>query len=109
MSGSAEQPLEFSSFGEFYPYYLAEHADVNCRRLHFVGTTGVIALFVLTLATANPWWLLATPVMGYGFAWLGHFAFENNKPATFKFPLYSLAGDWVMYRDILIGRVSLRR
>ncbi|MEL7024848.1 MAG: DUF962 domain-containing protein [Pseudomonadota bacterium] len=109
MKTPTEQALEFSSFQEFYPYYLSEHSDVNCRRLHFMGTTGVIALFVIAIATANAWWLLATPVMGYGFAWLGHFAFEHNKPATFKFPLYSLAGDWVMYRDILIGRVSLLR
>ncbi|MEL6215967.1 MAG: Mpo1-like protein, partial [Pseudomonadota bacterium] len=71
--------------------------------------TGVLGIIALVIATGNLWWLLLMPICGYGFAWVGHFAFERNKPATFKFPLYSLAGDWVMYRDILIGRVSLLR
>jgi len=48
---------------------------------------------------------LAMPLAGYGFAWIGHFFFEKNKPATFTYPLYSLAGDWVMYKDILTGRI----
>ncbi|MEM9172061.1 MAG: DUF962 domain-containing protein [Pseudomonadota bacterium] len=99
----------YSSLREFYPFYLSEHADVNCRRLHFVGTTGVIAMIVLSIVQANPMWLLATPLMGYGFAWIGHFGFEKNRPATFQYPLYSLISDWIMYRDILIGRVSLVR
>lgn len=96
---------EFKSFSEFYPYYLDEHKDRNCRRLHFVGS----ALVLLVLATAvvtQAWlWLLALPVIGYGFAWVGHFVFEKNRPATFKHPLYSLMGDWVMFRDMLIGRI----
>ncbi len=96
----------FKNFAEFYPFYLAEHSDPMCRRLHFIGTTGVIALLILATVTANAWWLLAVPVTGYGFAWVGHFFFEHNKPATFKHPFYSLAGDWVMYKDMLTGKVS---
>ncbi len=96
----------FKNFAEFYPFYLAEHSDPMCRRLHFIGTTGVIALLTLATVTANAWWLLAVPVTGYGFAWVGHFFFEHNKPATFKHPFYSLAGDWVMYKDMLTGKVS---
>lgn len=99
----------FSSFAEFYPYYLSEHRDVNCRRLHFAGSAGVLGLIALALASGNAWWLAAVPLMGYGFAWIGHFVFEKNKPATFKHPLWSLMGDWVMFKDILIGRVSLLR
>lgn len=95
----------FNSFSEFYPYYLEEHSDVTCRRLHFVGSLLVLIVALWSLATGKLWWLLALPVIGYGFAWVGHFKFEKNRPATFKYPLYSLMGDWVMFRDMLIGRI----
>lgn len=95
----------FGSFAEFYPYYLSEHADPRCRRLHVVGTGCVILVPLVALATANPWWLLGMPVVGYGFAWVGHFYFERNRPATFEHPLYSLAGDFAMFRDVLLGRL----
>jgi hypothetical protein len=95
-----------ASFREFYPYYLAEHRDRTCRRLHFVGSSLVLALLALVvLDVFNAWWLLALPVIGYGFAWFGHFRFEKNRPATFKYPLYSFMGDWVMFRDMLTGRI----
>jgi len=94
-----------ANFREFYPYYLAEHANPTCRRLHFVGSSLVIGFLIAALVTLNPWWLLGMPLAGYGFAWVGHFFFEHNRPATFKHPLWSLAGDWVMYRDILTGRI----
>lgn len=95
----------FESFSEFYPYYLDEHRDRNCRRLHFIGSVLVLAVLVGVMVTGAWLWLLAVPVIGYGFAWLGHFIFEKNRPATFQYPLYSLMGDWVMFRDILIGRI----
>ena len=95
----------FASFREFYPYYLTEHSNRTSRRLHFLGSLGVLALLAVALATRNPWWLLAALVCGYGFAWVGHFFFEKNRPATFRHPLYSFAGDWVMFKDILIGRI----
>lgn len=95
----------FASFRDFYPYYLSEHADVTCRRLHFVGTSLALIL-ALTAAIAGPRWLYAIALLcGYAFAWVGHFVFEGNRPATFKYPFYSLAGDFVMARDILIGRI----
>lgn len=97
----------FGSFDEFYPYYLAEHSNRNCRRLHFVGSWLVLAVLAWAMVSRNPWWLLATPLIGYGFAWVGHFVFEKNRPATFKYPAWSLAGDWVMFKDILIGRVKI--
>ena len=99
-------PESFSSFRQFYPYYLSEHGDRNCRRLHFIGTWLVLVALVLAIVI-SPWWLLAMPLAGYGFAWIGHFVFEKNKPATFQYPLYSLAGDWVMFFDILRGRVKV--
>jgi hypothetical protein len=95
----------FRNFAEFYPFYLGEHADRTCRRLHFIGSTLVIAALVLALATGQWRWLWLVPVAGYGFAWVGHYAFEKNRPATFKHPLYSLAGDWVMYAQMLRGKI----
>lgn len=95
----------FNSFRDFYPYYLGEHSDRVCRRLHFVGTGLVILTLGFALATGRYAWLWALPVLGYGFAWAGHFFFEKNKPATFKHPLYSLIGDFVMFRDLLVGRI----
>lgn len=97
----------FNSFREFYPFYLGEHANRSSRRLHFIGSCGVIVLVMVALARGDARWLLAALVCGYGFAWVGHFFFEKNRPATFKHPLYSFAGDWVMFADILRGRVRL--
>jgi len=97
----------FASFAEFYPFYLAEHANLTSRRLHFVGSTGVIACVVAGLVSGNAWWYLGAAVCGYGFAWVGHFFFEHNRPATFRHPVYSFIGDWAMYRDILRGKVKL--
>ena len=98
---------QFRSFAEFYPYYLGEHSNPTCRRLHFVGTSLVIALLAYTIGSGKWLLLLAVPVFGYGFAWVGHFFFEKNRPATFTYPLYSLAGDFVMFRDILRGTLRL--
>ena len=95
----------YGSFREFYPYYLGEHRNVACRRLHFVGTSFALGFIVLAIMKANAWWLLAALVCGYAFAWVGHFFFEKNRPATFKYPFYSFAGDWVMYKDILTGKI----
>lgn len=95
----------FNSFAEFYPFYLAEHRDRRCRRLHFVGTSLVIGLLFFAAFSGGGWWLLAVPVAGYAFAWVGHFVFEKNRPATFQHPFYSLLADFVMYRDMLLGRV----
>lgn len=95
----------FTSFAEFYPYYLSEHADRTCRRLHFIGTSLVIALAIAALFTGQLWLLLLMPVAGYGFAWFGHIGFEKNRPATFQHPFYSLLGDFVMYKDMLTGKI----
>ncbi|WP_375176803.1 Mpo1-like protein [Marinobacter mobilis] len=95
----------FNSFAEFYPYYLEEHSDLTCRRLHYLGSFLVLVVAGYALITGRLALLWLLPVIGYGFAWLGHFKFEKNRPATFKYPLYSLMGDWVMLKDMLIGRI----
>ena len=95
----------FDSFREFYPFYLSEHSNRTSRRLHFVGTACVLALLVLAIVQRNAWWVVAALACGYGFAWTGHFFFEKNRPATFRHPFYSFAGDWAMFADILRGRI----
>ena len=96
---------EFRRFADFYPFYLSEHRNRTCRRLHFVGSALVLVTIGVAIATGDLRWLAVTPVLGYGFAWAGHLLFEKNRPATFRYPLYSLMGDWVMFRDILTRRI----
>lgn len=96
---------QYKSFREFYPAYLAEHENPTCRRLHFVGTSLVLLAIAMAVVTRQWLWLLAAPVLGYGFAWIGHFVFERNRPATFRHPLYSLAGDFVLFRDMLTRKI----
>ena len=95
----------FATFREFYPFYLSEHRNPTCRKLHFAGSTLVLAIVALAVAMGNAWWLLATPLAGYGFAWVGHFKYEKNRPATFTYPLWSFMGDWVMYWQLLTGKI----
>jgi hypothetical protein len=103
---TAVDPRSFHTFAEFYPFYLQEHSNLTCRRLHFVGSSLVLVSLMLFAATGLLTFLLTAPLWGYGFAWVGHFGFEKNKPASFKRPLYSLMGDWVMYRDMWTGKIS---
>lgn len=98
---------DYASFRDFYPFYLGEHRNRTCRRLHFIGSCLVLVVIGVAIVSRDARWLWLAPVAGYGFAWLGHYAFEKNRPATFKHPLYSLAGDWVMFWDVLRGRVPI--
>jgi hypothetical protein len=97
--------MQFRSFREFYPFYLREHANRTSRRLHFLGTS--IACVLLLAALVTPWhWLAGVAFLeGYAFAWVGHFFFEHNRPATFKYPAFSLMGDWRLWWEMLTGRL----
>ncbi len=95
----------YTSFADFYPFYLSEHSNRISRRLHFIGTLLVIVTAFYSLLSGRYLLLLLLPIIGYGFAWVGHFFFEKNKPATFIYPVYSLAGDFVMFKDILTGKI----
>lgn len=95
----------FNSFAEFFPFYLQEHSNPVNRWLHFVGTSLGTAMVPAAIALGNPWLLLAYPVLGYGFAWFGHFVIEKNKPASFKHPLWSFIGDYKMYGLMLSGKI----
>ncbi|MFM7668796.1 MAG: Mpo1-like protein [Bacteroidota bacterium] len=100
--------IHFKSLKEFYPYYLKEHSDPICRYLHFIGTTGFILITVFSIITQNFWVLFFGPLCGYGFAWIGHFVFEKNKPATFKNPFYSLISDFIMFYHMLTFQLARR-
>jgi hypothetical protein len=102
---AAADPKAFTSFAEFYPFYLGEHRNATCRRLHFVGSTLTLVCLAMLLVSGRPQYIVYALLCGYGFAWVGHFAFEKNRPASFKRPLYSFMGDWVMYKDIWTGRI----
>ena len=97
---------KYKTFRDFYPYYLSEHSNTTCRVLHFIGSWLVLGALAMAISTGNAWWYAAIPLAGYGFAWVGHFFFEKNRPATFTYPLYSFAGDWVMFSQLLVGKIA---
>lgn len=94
----------YLSFHQFYPFYLSQHQNPICVWLHVIGSLSVLVTFISLLATQNFWWLFTLPVLGYLPAWIGHFFFEKNKPATFQYPLYSFLADWVMCYEVLFRK-----
>jgi hypothetical protein len=88
---------KYQTFKEFYPFYLSQHKNKTCRLLHIIGTSIIVAILAYALISQHYILLWLMPLVGYGFAWIGHFFFEKNRPATFTYPLYSLIGDWVMW------------
>jgi len=94
----------FKTLKQFYPYYLEEHRDPTCRILHFIGTGLLFFIILFSIWLSNYWLLISIPFVGYGFAWVGHYFFEKNRPATFKYPFFSLASDFLMFFDLLKGK-----
>ena len=99
---------KFNTFEEFYPFYLNEHRNTGTRVTHFIGTTLFFAWIITAIITMQPLFLLAGVITAYGFAWVGHFFIEKNKPATFKYPGMSLRGDFKMYFDIWTGKQGFK-
>jgi hypothetical protein len=97
---------KYQSFWSFYPYYLTEHSDSLNRKLHFIGTSLLIISLFAGIITGRLLFFILIPVLGYGFAWVGHFFIEKNKPATFTYPLYSLCSDFVMFWHTLTGQIN---
>lgn len=94
----------YKTFEEFYPFYLKEHSNRTNRRLHVIGTTAAL-IFMIYIILSGSWWILPLfAVPGYFCAWIGHFIFEKNKPATFKYPIWSFRGDLIMWFDHITGK-----
>ena len=104
MNQPASETERYQSFAEFYPYYLSEHANPVCRALHYIGTLLGTSIMIGGIISGRYGLILVGLICGYAFAWVGHFFFEHNKPATFQYPLWSFMGDWVMLKDFLKGR-----
>ncbi len=102
-----DKSQQFTSFKDFYPYYLAEHSDITCRRLHVIGSALVLLVLIVALLKKQYMLLWSLPLIGYGFAWIGHFFYEKNRPATFQYPFYSFMGDWVMFWQVITGKVKI--
>jgi len=92
---------KYKSFNEFYPFYLSQHQNLTCRRLHFIGSSLILLVLGYVVYHQQFMLLWSLPVIGYGFAWIGHFMFEKNRPATFTYPVWSLMGDWKMFWQML--------
>lgn len=92
------------NFTEFWPFYLTEHANVYCRMCHFVGTGLALGILAWSWTTAHYAWGFLALLAGYGFAWVGHFVIEKNRPATFTYPLWSLIGDFKLFVMMLTGK-----
>ena len=95
---------KYKTLKEFYPYYLSEHGDKYTKLFHFIGTSFTFFFLFAFIATFNIFYLILTPLSGYGFAWVSHFFIEKNKPATFTYPFFSLVSDYIMFFEILRGK-----
>ena len=97
---------QYRTFEAFYPYYLSEHSNRTCRRLHFLGAILIAVTLLYTVSTKWWWGFLILPVWGYGLGGIGHAFFEKNTPTTSTYPLYSFCAYWIMIKDIAIGRLK---
>jgi len=97
---------KFHSISDFYLFYLSEHRKPSTRFMHFIGTALVILCLLYAIVMQRWMLLLLIPVLGYGFAWISHAFIERNKPATFTYPFYSLGSDFIMFWDIITGKIN---
>jgi hypothetical protein len=94
------------TFEQFWLFYVREHSTLGCRLLHFVGSSAGLVCLIATFITGNLWLIPLGLLIGYGFAWIGHFFIEHNKPATFQYPLWSFISDWKMWALMITGRMG---
>lgn len=95
---------KYTTFSEFYPYYLSEHRKSGTRIMHFIGTTFFFMFVALMIFRFRPVFIPLAIITPYSFAWVAHFFIEKNKPATFQYPFYSLMGDFRLYFELLFGK-----
>ena len=101
-----KQEKTYDTFQDFYPFYLSQHQNKICKRLHYIGSWLVLLCIFYAIFSNNLLFLFVAPIIGYAFAWVGHFFFEKNRPATFTYPVYSLIGDWRLFIDITRGKIN---
>lgn len=94
-----------ATYAEFWPYYLREHARPATCVWHYFGTSLSLLCLIASVVTANPWLAVVMIAAGYGPAWIGHFAVEKNRPATFRYPIWSLISDFRLYAVWLGGKL----
>ena len=99
--------IPIKNYQQFYQFYLTEHHDLTCRRLHFVGSSIGLYMIAKAITKKQKRYLVYGLLAGYACAWVGHFGFEKNKPASFKQPFYSFISDWRMFSHIVTGQISL--
>jgi len=100
--------LPIKNYSEFYRFYLTEHRSMMSRRLHAAGSSVGIYFFSKAIRQRKAKYVVYGLLSGYACAWVGHFVFEKNKPASFKQPFYSFISDWRMLSDIVRGNLSLK-
>ena len=103
-----EFQLPIQNYHEFYRFYLTEHRNIMSRRLHILGSSVGLCLLSRAILKRKPKYVVYGLLSGYACAWIGHFVFEKNKPASFKQPLYSFISDWRMFSDVMRGNLSLK-
>ncbi|KIA90587.1 DUF962 domain-containing protein [Kaistella jeonii] len=96
------------TFDEFYQFYLKEHSQLGTRIFHFIGTLLIFLVLFYVIKSGKERFLWYIPIFGYGFAWFSHVVFEKNRPATFKYPIWSLVSDFKMFFELLIGKLKFK-
>ncbi|SHJ88195.1 DUF962 domain-containing protein [Epilithonimonas mollis] len=99
-----ESPERIKTYKEFYQFYLTEHQKPLTRVFHFIGILLVFAVIIYVIESGKERFLWYCPIFGYGFAWFSHAVFEKNKPATFRYPFWSLISDFRLFFELLIGK-----
>ena len=107
-ASQAGKQRQFTSYEEFFTFYLGEHSDPRNRAMHAAGTVLGLGTLIVPFAIGRPWYALLWPLVAYGFAWTGHFLIEGNKPATFGHPFWSFISDFRMLGLMLTGRLKAR-
>lgn len=102
----SEPTPPIATFAEFWPFYVSQHRKAGTRALHFLGTTLALLWFAAAVGLGHPRFVLYGLVSGYGFAWIGHFSIEKNRPATFTYAVWSFIGDFKMYGLMWRGRMA---
>lgn len=99
--------MKYTSFQEFYTFYLSQHQNLMSQRMHFAGSVLAALCILIFIFSFTLTYLLLAIILGYGFAWAGHYFFEKNEPTSCQNPWYSFLGFWMMFKDMITGKVKI--